>query len=285
MRCCYLFAALLGTLLFTSCGLNQKGSISHANPGKHPKGTGPFDHNGNYVEAWADTPSKWSRKSSSPSRAIFEQPKPTEIAATTPPDADPPKVDASEQPPANAVPLPGAGESVAVKAPANTRTIAEAEVKKPASTVKKSAGARIDDDEPVRKTAKASTAVTKAGTKTSKSGTLAKSSKSTKTSKSSTTAKTSSTSKTTAKTGSKTSKTSATASKSSAGKSKVTAKTTPKSPKTKAKTSTVRYTVKKGESLAAIARRNKTTVTAIQKANGLKGATVPPGKTIVVPKY
>lgn len=29
----------------------------------HPSGTGPFDSRGNYVEAWADDPSKWSGKS------------------------------------------------------------------------------------------------------------------------------------------------------------------------------------------------------------------------------
>jgi len=37
--------------------------------GDHPEGTGPFDSQGNYVEAWADDPSKWN------GRAV---PKPTE---------------------------------------------------------------------------------------------------------------------------------------------------------------------------------------------------------------
>lgn len=34
--------------------------------GNHPVGTGPFDSRGNYVEAWADDPSKWTQPPSDP---------------------------------------------------------------------------------------------------------------------------------------------------------------------------------------------------------------------------
>lgn len=277
MRWSHLFAALFGTLFFTSCGLNNSGSTSTANPGKHPSGTGPFDRQGNYVEAWADNPSKWSKKSSGPSRSIFAKPQaPTEVAVVETPDAVPPTVATADQPPADAVPLPAGGAAAIAATEAKTRTIAEAETKKPTATTTKKPRVSDDDDDakPVRTTKKPTT---------TKSGSVAKTG-----SKASKTSKTSKTSVAKTSTKSKTGKTSKSefASKSTTGKSKATAKsTTSKTPKAKSKTSTVRYTVKKGESLAAIAKRNKTTVTAIQKANGLKGTTVSPGKTIVVPKY
>ncbi len=64
-----LFSSLL-PLALSSCG---NGSFS----GENPTGTGPFDSNGNYVEAWADTPSKWNGRS--------VQPKPTATPTTTTP--------------------------------------------------------------------------------------------------------------------------------------------------------------------------------------------------------
>lgn len=47
--------------------------------GSHPSGTGPFDSRGNYVEAWADNPSKWNNKPSEP------EPEPTPQPTTPPP--------------------------------------------------------------------------------------------------------------------------------------------------------------------------------------------------------
>lgn len=50
-------AAAFTALFLASCGSSGLAS----NPGNHPSGTGPFDSRGNYVEDWADSPSKWKR--------------------------------------------------------------------------------------------------------------------------------------------------------------------------------------------------------------------------------
>lgn len=54
--------------------------------------------------------------------------------------------------------------------------------------------------------------------------------------------------------------------------------------KTPPKATAKRYTIKKGDSLSAIASRNGTTVGALQRANGIKGSLIQPGKTLVIPK-
>ena len=60
---------------------------------------------------------------------------------------------------------------------------------------------------------------------------------------------------------------------------------TPKpKPKPKPKPQPVRYTVKKGDSLYVIARRNGTTVGALQRANGISGSLIHPGQRLVIPK-
>ncbi|GAA5483912.1 LysM peptidoglycan-binding domain-containing protein [Haloferula sargassicola] len=60
-------------LLFTSC---QNGFS-----GENPSGTGPFDSSGNYVEAWADNPSKWNGRSVSPREPLAQNnPEPTPTA-------------------------------------------------------------------------------------------------------------------------------------------------------------------------------------------------------------
>lgn len=47
---------------------------------ENPTGTGPFDSRGNYVEAWADSPSKWNGRSvPKPST----EKKPAQVATTT----------------------------------------------------------------------------------------------------------------------------------------------------------------------------------------------------------
>ncbi|MGE9270687.1 MAG: LysM peptidoglycan-binding domain-containing protein, partial [Verrucomicrobiales bacterium] len=52
--------------------------------GSHPTGTGPFDSRGNYVESWADNPSKWNGRSVPPPG---EEPddQPQVVQQTTPP--------------------------------------------------------------------------------------------------------------------------------------------------------------------------------------------------------
>jgi len=55
-------------------------------------------------------------------------------------------------------------------------------------------------------------------------------------------------------------------------------------PKPKPKPQPVRYTVKKGDSLYVIARRNGTTVSALQRANGISGSLIHPGQRLVIPK-
>ena len=55
-------------------------------------------------------------------------------------------------------------------------------------------------------------------------------------------------------------------------------------PKPKPQSSVVRYTVKKGDSLARIASRNKSSVAAIQKANGISGTLIRPGQVLRVPR-
>ncbi len=52
----------------------------------------------------------------------------------------------------------------------------------------------------------------------------------------------------------------------------------------KAKPKSSRYTVRSGDNLYNIAKRNGTTVGAIQKANGIKGANIRPGQTMVIPR-
>ena len=58
-------AAGCTALLLASCG--STGSTASNN---NPSGTGPFDSRGNYVEEWADNPSKWKRGGSKPGDAL-----------------------------------------------------------------------------------------------------------------------------------------------------------------------------------------------------------------------
>jgi LysM repeat protein len=54
--------------------------------------------------------------------------------------------------------------------------------------------------------------------------------------------------------------------------------------KPKPKPAATRYTVKKGDSLYAIALRNRSSVAAIQRANNISGSLIRPGQVLVIPK-
>ncbi len=203
MKTLLAIAALgLAVMLSSSC-TNTGGGIA----GNHPSGTGPFDARGNYVEEWADNPSKWRRGGTVPS-------KPGESLDLA----------ANDQPPLDSVPIPTA---------ANTRDVGEIGpvpvISKPApSAVRKTSGS-----------SSSSTVVAKKRPTTSSS--------------------------------------SATASRPKP-KTAVAAKAKPK-----AKTAS-RYTIRKGDTLSAIAARNGTSVAALQRANGIKGSLIQPGKSLVIPR-
>jgi LysM repeat protein len=78
----------------TSCGTvgTGGGGISQQ------AGTGPFDQNGNYVDAWADNPSKWRKSGGSRSPHELKSDELPEIAQ-------------NEQPPQNSIPLDPAATS------------------------------------------------------------------------------------------------------------------------------------------------------------------------------
>ncbi len=70
-------------------------------------------------------------------------------------------------------------------------------------------------------------------------------------------------------------------------KPKVAAKPKPKQtpkPKVKPKPAPKRYVVKSGDNLSSIASRNGTTVSALQRANGIKGSVIRPGQSLTIPK-
>ena len=193
MKLALLFtAATLPVLFLASCGTN---SVAGArNPATHPSGLGPFDSRGNYIEDWADSPSKWKKGSpSKPGDALMA---------------------VNDEPPADSIPLPTAENT---PQPGNIGSVPVVAIRQtPTKTV--------------------------SSTKPSSSSSASVAAK---------------------------------------PKPKTTASTKPKAKKP----TTVRYTIKKGDTLSAIASRNKTTVTALQRANGIKGSLIQPGKTLVIPKY
>ena len=116
-RWLYLPAAFLFAVL-TSC--SNTGGSTAGNPG----GTGPFDARGNYVEAWADSPSKWR----SGSQQIVEA-QPDRPAADVP--VVPPTVLA-----ANETPKPVATRTTTVYRPKTTSTTVSNTRPKPKAVAK-----------------------------------------------------------------------------------------------------------------------------------------------------
>ncbi len=85
-------------------------------------GVGPFDAQGNYVEEWADNPTKWKRPGAAPRKPASEPtPEPT------------PQLAVNDQPPMNSVPLatsqPESTPSPRAVAPAVSSVASSAEVK------------------------------------------------------------------------------------------------------------------------------------------------------------
>jgi LysM repeat protein len=187
---------------FPAC--TNTGGTTAANPG----GTGPFDSRGNYVEAWADNPSKWKEGS----RQLV--------------DAEP------ELPPASDIPV--------VPPP----VLAANEARKPVT----SSTTVVYKKTPTRSSAGSASSSVASNSTRPKAKTTASRSKPVVVKP-----------KTTPKT-------------------KVVAKA---KPKTKA---AARYTVRSGDNLYSIAKRYGTSVGALQKANGVKGAMIKPGQTLTIPK-
>ena len=197
----YLPAAAL-VVAFPAC--TNTGGSTASNPG----GTGPFDSRGNYVEAWADSPTKWKAGSQQLADAEPEQPAATDIPVL------PPAILA-----ANETPKPISTTTTVVYKKTPTRTSAGSSSSSTASNSTK----------PKAKTTSSSSKPVVVKPKTTP-------------------------------------------------KPKVVAKAKPK-----AKAST-RHTVRSGDNLYSIAKRYGTTVGALQKANGVKGAMIKPGQTLAIPK-
>jgi len=138
--------------------------------GKQSPNVGPFDSHGNYVEAWADDPSKWRPYT------------PKEV------EGDVPRIAKNEQPPENSVPLVTGGTSVARTTvvtrhtvPDTTRTVARTSAKPKAeaertvartgskpraeaerTVAKTSARSKPDTERTARSTSKSKSSVAKA---------------------------------------------------------------------------------------------------------------------------
>ena len=180
---------------FPAC--SNTGGSTASNPG----GTGPFDSRGNYIEAWADSPSKWKAGSQQVVDAAPEKPAATDIPVLPPPVLA-----------ANETPRPVSTTTTVLYKKTPTRTSA-------GSTSSSSSTASRTPTKPKQKAV-----VVKPKTKP-----------------------------------------------------QAAAKATPKPRST-------RHTVRSGDNLYSLAKRYGTSVGAVQKANGLKGAMIRPGQTLVIPK-
>jgi LysM repeat protein len=110
------------SLFFASCA-NKGGGIAGST---NPQGLGPFDSRGNYVEAWADSPSQWKKGSS---HQIADA-QPDRAASTTIPVS--PEFVKVEEVPSNAVPYQQGPTTVVYKksTPTPTRHVEEEDAPK-----------------------------------------------------------------------------------------------------------------------------------------------------------
>lgn len=75
--------------MFPSCSSSTRPPVGSSSGGYNPLGTGPFDRNGNYVEAWADAPHKWPTRPATmptmavPDNSLAAEPTPPPLASTT----------------------------------------------------------------------------------------------------------------------------------------------------------------------------------------------------------
>ena len=167
-------------------------------------GYGPFDSRGNYVEAWADNPSKWNRRSIAKDSSPVEDPAPELLAA-------------NDSPPSNLTPITTSTSS---------REVEVARMKPSTSSTKPT--------------------VAKTTTKP----------------KSTSTASTSSKPKSTGSV----------------------AKTSSKSKAVASKSRSSRVVVKKGDTLSGLAARHGSSVSAIQRANGMRDTKLAIGRSLVIPR-
>lgn len=78
------FVMMMGSVVF--CGLFS--SCGSGGGGLADTGYGPFDSRGNYVEAWADNPSKWNRRSMPKDSSPVEDPAPVLLASNDSPPSN-----------------------------------------------------------------------------------------------------------------------------------------------------------------------------------------------------
>jgi nucleoid-associated protein YgaU len=102
--------ALSGSLISPSCTTTGGGGPVTSGPATsfNPTGTGPFDHRGNYVEAWADAPQKWPRRSVAPAPSLeipTADPSPA-LVQLPPPVASDPAGNPAASTPAPTTPTP-----------------------------------------------------------------------------------------------------------------------------------------------------------------------------------
>lgn len=182
-------ACTIGPLFLNSCATGGRSAGD--------TGYGPFDSSGNYVEAWADDPSKWRRN-------------PTMNTA----------VASNDTPPRNATPLPTASPSVSEVAQVQPVTTVST-MPKPRTT----------------------TTTVRTAPKPTAKPTVVRSTP------------------------------------------RPTVKPKPKPVVVKPKVApSTRVVVKKGDTLYALANRYKSSVSAIQRANGISGTNLQIGKSLVIPR-
>lgn len=220
----------LTAMLLASCG--STGSSGNNNL----SGTGPFDSRGNYIEEWADNPSKWKRGGGRVPT------KPGESLVM------------NDEPPADSIPIPTAENTRQPGQISSTPVIAR----------------NTQSSNSLSSTRRPSNTISRSGSGNSSTGRS-----------SSSTVKSTSGSTRSASHSSARKPSAATAS--SKPKAKTKSEVAAKKPAPK-KPASARYTVKKGDTLSAIAARNKTSVSALQRANGIKGSIIQPGKSLVIPK-